>query len=169
MFEIGQYIVYGSNGVCKVTDIGHVEMEGISKDRLYYTLEPCYSKGSRIMTPTDNTKTIMRNLITKEEADQLIDSVEEVDVLWIADERKRDEAYKQVIAKCDCLELVRVIKTIYLRKQKRLAAGKKVTISDERFFKLAEDNLYSELAIVLGVSKEEAREYMINRIENGTV
>lgn len=169
MFEIGQYIVYGSNGVCKVTDIGHVEMAGISKDRLYYTLEPCYSKGSRIMTPTDNTKTIMRNLITKEEADQLIDSVGEVDVLWIADERKRDEAYKRVIAKCDCLELVRVIKTIYLRKQKRLAAGKKVTISDERFFKLAEDNLYSELAIVLGMSKEEAREYMINRIENGTV
>lgn len=166
MFEIGQFIVYGSSGVCKVVDIGKIEMPGMPEDRIYYTLEPCYTKGSRILTPTDNKKTIMRRLMTKPEADELIDNVENIEVLWITDERKREEAYKDMIAKCDCHELVKVIKTIYLRKQKRIAAGKKVTISDERYFKLAEDNLYSELAIVLGLTKEEARDYMINRIEN---
>lgn len=165
MFEVGQFIVYGSSGVCKVVDIGKIEMTGMPKDRIYYTLEPCYTKGSRILTPTDNTKTIMRRLMTKQEADQLIDNVNEIETLWIADERRREESYKSMIAKCDCHELVKVIKTIYLRKQKRIAAGKKVTISDEKYFKLAEDNLYSELAIVLDMTKEEAREYMLNRIE----
>ena len=169
MFEVGQFIVYGSSGVCKVVDIGKIEMPGMPKDRIYYTLEPCYTKGSRILTPIDNQKTIMRRLMTKEEADELIDGVGDIEILWIPDERRREESYKTMIAKCDCKELVKVIKTIYLRKEKRIAAGKKVTISDEKYFKLAEDNLYSELAVVLDMTKEEAREYMLNRIEKDAV
>ena len=165
MFKIGQYIVYGSTGVCKVVDIGNVEMPGISKDRTYYTLEPCYVKGSRIITPTDNNKTIMRPLLTKKEADELIDHVSDIEALWISDERKREETYRSVIAKCDCYELVRVIKTIYLREQKRAAVGRKMTISDEKYYKLAEDNLYNELAVVYNMTKDEAKAYMIERIE----
>lgn len=165
MFEIGQFIVYGSNGVCKVADIGRVDMAGMSPEREYYTLEPCYARGSRILTPTDNTKTVMRSVMTREEAEELMDQAKEMETLWIPDERKRESFYKSVIATCDCYELVRVIKTIYLRCQKRLAEGKKVVVSDEKYIKLAEDNLYNELAIVLDMSKEEAKSYMIKRIE----
>lgn len=165
MFQIGQFIVYGGSGVCKVVDIGQVDISGMAKDRTYYTLEPCYTKGSRILTPTDNKKTVMRSLLTKQEADDLIDHVSEIETLWVADERKREAEYKSVIATCDCYELIRVIKTIYMRREKRIAAGKKVTVSDEKYFKLAEDNLYNELAIVYDMSREEAKEYMIRRIE----
>lgn len=165
MFEIGQFIVYGSNGVCKVVDIGKLDMEGMPKDRDYYTLEPCYTKGSRILTPTDNKKTVMRKIMTRKEADDLMDHVRELDTIWISDERKREASYKSVLATCDCRELVRVIKTIYQRQQKRMKEGKKLAVSDERYFKLAEDQLYSELAVVLGVSREEARAYMLERIE----
>lgn len=167
MFEIGQFIIYGSSSVCKVVNIGPSDIAGMPKERLYYTLEPCYTKGSRILTPIDNKKTVMRNLITKEEAESLMEHIDEIDTLWIGDERKREARYKEVIATCDCAQLVRVIKTIYLRKQRRLADGKKVTIGDERYFKLAEDALYNELAVVYDMSREEAREYMIQRIEQG--
>lgn len=165
MFEVGQYIVYGSSGVCKVVAIGTSDLSGVSKERLYYTLEPCYTRGSRILTPTDNQKTVMRDLITREEADQLIDHAKEIETLWITDERNRESEYKNVIAKCDCQELIRMIKTIHYRKQKRIASGKKVTSSDEKYYKLAEDNLYNELAVVYNMSREETKEYMMNRIE----
>lgn len=165
MFEVGQYIVYGSNGVCKVVNVGKSDMFASETERLYYTLEPCYAKGSRILTPIDNKKIIMRSLISKEEADELIDRVGDVEILWIADERKREAEYRSVIAKCDCKELIRVIKTIYLRKQKRIEAGKKVTVSDEKYFKLAEDNLYNELSVVYNMNREEVKEYMLKRIE----
>ena len=165
MFEIGQFIVYGSNGVCKVIDVGRIDMAGMSAEREYYTLEPFYSKGSRILTPTDNTKTVMRSVMTREEAEELMKCAKEAETLWIPDERKRESFYKSIIATCDCHELVRVIKTIYLRCQKRLAEGKKVVVSDEKYFKLAEDNLYNELAVVLEMSKDEAKAYMMERIE----
>ena len=38
MFEIGEYIVYGVKGVCRIEDITHIDISGADKDRLYYVL-----------------------------------------------------------------------------------------------------------------------------------
>ena len=38
MFSVGDYVVYGSNGVCKVTEIGPMDLPGVSKDKLFYTM-----------------------------------------------------------------------------------------------------------------------------------
>ena len=37
---------------------------------------------------------------------------------------------------------------------------------DERYLKLAEENLYSELSIPLGIPKERMAEYIASRIES---
>lgn len=65
MFEIGEYVVYGMNGVCRVEEIGTMDLGGIDSDKLYYTLLPIYTKGSRVFTPVDNQKVIMRAIISK--------------------------------------------------------------------------------------------------------
>ena len=154
MFEVGDMIIYGNNGVCRVETVGKVDSAILPKDREYYTLCPHYSKGSKIFSPVDNQKVIMRPVINKEEAMQLIDTIKDVEELWIADEKRREQEYKDAVHKCDCRELVRIIKTIYARKQVRLAEGKKVTSSDERYFRIAEENLYGELAIPFEMTKE---------------
>ena len=41
--------------------------------------------------------------------------------------------------------LISIIKTLYIRKQKRMAEGRKCTAVDEHYFKLAENQLHSEL------------------------
>ena len=164
-FEIGDFIIYGSNGVCKITDCGKLDSVCASKDKLYYTVEPYYTTGTKIYTPVDNDKVVMRPIVTKEEAISLIDEINEIENLWIADEKRREQEYKQSIQKCDCKELVRIIKTIYLRKQSRLAEGKKVTASDEKYFRIAEEQLYGELAVSLEMDKNETKEYVINRVK----
>ena len=40
MFETGEYVVYGKNGICQVMGVTTMDMEGIPKDRLYYILRP---------------------------------------------------------------------------------------------------------------------------------
>ena len=42
MFEIGEYIVYGNTGVCKVAEKTKMAAPGAKTDKLYYTLEPVY-------------------------------------------------------------------------------------------------------------------------------
>ena len=72
MFEIGEYIVYGVKGVCRIEDITHIDISGADKDRLYYVLAPVGDGSGRIYAPTDNQKITMRKVISREEADQLI-------------------------------------------------------------------------------------------------
>lgn len=165
MFEVGEYVVYGNSGVCKVEKIGTLDVGGVSKDKLYYTLTPLYLTGSKVFTPIDNEKVIMRPIISKENAMELIDDIVNVETLWIIDEKKREEVYKEAVKKCDCRELVSIIKTVYLRKQVRLAEGKKITSSDEKYFKMAEDYLFGELALPLKMDKDKIEDFIIQRIE----
>lgn len=165
MFEIGDVIIYGTNGVCTVETIGPLDSKMNTKGRIYYTLKPFYRKESKIFTPADSEKVIMRPVLKKEEAMKLIAEIKNIDSLWIEDEKGREYAYKEAIHKCDCRELVRIIKTIYRRKESRIAEGKKVTSVDEKYFFMAEDSLYGELAIPLKMTKEEVKDYIIGRMK----
>lgn len=168
MYQIGDFVIYGGNGVCRVDNIGPLNNGGVSKDVKFYTLVPYYLKGSKIFTPVDSTKVLMRAVISKEEATQLIHEIGEIDTFMVTDEKKREEIYKEALRTCDCRELVSIIKTLYYRRQERLAQGKKVTASDDRYFHMAEENLYGELAITLGMTKDEVREYITHTVENET-
>lgn len=165
MFGKGELIIYGSNGVCEVTDITKVSLKGANKSKLYYVLQPYYQKNGKIFTPVDNEKVIMRQVISKEEAMALIDDIPNIESLWITDDKEREEAYKECLRSHECREFIKMIKTLSLRKQERIAQGKKITATDERYFKQAEDNLYSELSIPLGIPKAEIGEYITKRVE----
>lgn len=52
-------------------------------------------------------------------------------------------------------ELVKIIKNMYLRRQERISSGKKATVLDDRYFKLAEDKLYSELVFATGKDRNQ--------------
>ncbi|MCI8634612.1 MAG: CarD family transcriptional regulator [Eubacterium sp.] len=165
MFEIGEYIVYGNTGVCRVEEVTKMPVPGTRDDKLYYALEPVYRKGCRVFTPVDNQKVKMRPVLTQQEADDLIGRIKEIDILWVKDEKNREQIYKDAIRTCNCEELVKIIKTLYLRKEKRLAAGKKVTSSDARYLHLAEESLYGELSVVMGIPKDEMEAFIYNRVK----
>lgn len=166
VFQTGDYMIYGSNGVCRVESVGTIDrIPGIPNDKLYYTLKPVYIKGSTIYTPVDNQKVLSRPLISREEAMELIEGVEEIETLWVANEKQREEVYKESLATCDCRELIRIIKTVYQRMQSRIAEGKKITNNDRKYFKMASDSLYGELAIVLEMGKDKVEEFIKERMQ----
>ena len=165
MFEVGDYIVYGINGVCKVEKIGTVNVSGIPKDKMYYTLVPVYSKGSKVFTPMDNRKVVMRSVISKDEALKLIDGIKDMDLLWEANDKRRELMYKETIRKCDCKEWIRIIKTLYIKKQSKIAEGKKMSAGDEKYLHMAEENLFGELAIPLEIEKEKVEAFISERVD----
>lgn len=166
MFDIGDYVVYGTSGVCRVESIGPMNLGGLSGDRLYYTLVPVYDKGGKLFTPTDNKKVIMRPVITEDQAKKLIDDIGEIDALWITDDKKRELEYKEAIRKCDTKVWIRIMKMLYQRRELRIAEGKKITASDERYFSMARENLNGELAIALNISKDKVESYIEERMQD---
>ncbi len=164
MFGIGDFIVYGNTGVCEVKDITTISMKDVPEDRLYYLLSPIHRKESKIFTPVNSGKTVMRAVMTKEEADALIEDIPGIEELWVSNDKLREEMYKETMKSCECRDWIKIIKTLYLRKQERLAQGKKTTAMDDRYLRLAEENLYSELSLALGVPKEEMEAYITKRM-----
>ncbi|MEG2775316.1 MAG: CarD family transcriptional regulator, partial [Acetivibrio sp.] len=95
----------------------------------------------------------------------LIDHIKDVEVLWIPDEKGREEAYQTALNTCNCEELVKIIKTLYVRNESRIADGKKMTNSDRKYLKLAEEFLYGELALPLGIEKSEVEAFIIEKCD----
>ena len=164
MFNLGDFVVYGSKGVCKVVSIGSLPTG--DSDRLYYTLAPVYIKGSSVFTPVDNTKVVLRRLISKDEAQEILGKIPYIHSLDIDNEKEREIVFKEILTGCVPVELVKMLKNIYQRKVKRLAEGKKITVSDERYFKLAEDSLYGELAVSLGLERDKVRDCITEKIDH---
>ncbi|MCI8889273.1 MAG: CarD family transcriptional regulator [Hungatella sp.] len=167
MFGKGEYIVYGTAGVCLVKDITAMAMEEGRQEKLYYVLEPMGISGSRIMTPVEGNKSVMRPILSREEAYLLIDGIKEVDELGITDDKQRETKYKEALMTCDCRQWIGIIKTLYFRKKDRLSHGKKLTEIDERYLKKAKDNLYRELSIPLRIPAEEVEQFITERIDSG--
>ena len=40
MFETGEYVVYGRTGICQVTGVTTMRVDGSSGEKLYYVLRP---------------------------------------------------------------------------------------------------------------------------------
>ena len=165
MFEIGDYVVFGTDGVCTVEAVGSLDIEGVSKDRLYYTLAPVGKAGNnRIFAPVDGHRVVMRRVLSPEEAGRLISNMSGIERIHIPDERKREDTYKAVLQSCDCVQMVGLIKEIYARKQARAEAGKKLPAVDERYFTMAENSLYSELSLPLKIDKNQVRDYICDTV-----
>jgi len=165
MFEKGKYIIYGRNGICRIEDITHLHMAGVDRKKLYYVLVPVNSSGSRIYFPVDKEGVHARYLISEQDAEHLLDEIKDIEEIWISNEKLREEIYKEALNSCDHRKWVAIIKTLYLRKQDRLSHGKKMAATDERYLKMAEDALYSELAFVMGKEKSGMEALITEHIE----
>lgn len=165
VFEKGEYVICGNKGVCMVEDITTLDIMGVDKKREYYILKPVYMAGSTVYVPVDSHKEPMRRVLKREEAEKLIETIPQLALLSISNEKLSEQAYRECMRTNSCEEWVRVIKTIHLRKQKRLKAGRKVTAVDAKYFRMAEESLYGELAVALEIPRSEVEAYITEAME----
>lgn len=158
MFAVGEYIIYGSNGVCIVESIGPSPLAQSDKD--YYTLRSLNGRNTRFYTPVDSNKVAMRTILGKEELQQILEETASIEEFFITNEKEREGIYQDALKSCDCRQWLALIKTICKRRDERLSQGKKSISSDERFLKMAEDSLFGEIEVVLGLSKEEIKQVL---------
>ncbi len=163
MFAKGEYVVYGNAGICQVLGVTTMKMEGIPIDRLYYVLQPDGKEDDTIYTPVDPVKTVLRPIMTREEAEQLISEIPDIEVLEIENDKLREAKYKECLRSCDGREIIRILKTIYGRRNRRLQRGKKSTAVDERYLKLAETSLCAELSKLLEIPKDQVNRMLTVR------
>ena len=58
MFETGEYVVYGRTGICQVTGVTTMRVDGSSGEKLYYVLRPGGETDGKIFTPVEGGKQV---------------------------------------------------------------------------------------------------------------
>lgn len=159
MYKINDYIVY-KHDVCKIKNIKKNE---INNDT-YYVISPIDEESLIINTPIDNRMGYIRNLISLNEAKKLIDNIPNVELIDDFTEKNIENIYKNLINIGGHNELIKIIKTTYIRNNKRINEKKKISEKDDKYFNLAEKYLYNELSIVFEMSFDEIKNYIINRV-----
>ena len=163
MFKVNDYVVYGTTGVCQITAIGKDEYAG-NNDTEYYVLHPVYNDNMTIKIPVNNPKTSMRSILTKEEVLSLIAAMPGEETIWIEDSRERSDFFKTILKKGTSQEWIKLIKSLYLEKESRLATGKSLTSTDEEIMRAAEKQLNEEFAIALNISPDEVLPFILRYI-----
>lgn len=166
MFAIGDSFIYGENGICTLVDI---QRKTLAKEpRLYYVLTPAFSVNSVVYVPADSPRLTekVRPLLRPEEIYALIDSMPASHLLWAESENERQKLYREILSTGERDALIGMIKAIFLHHQQLKAAGRKPRLSDERFLKEAENQLYDEFAYVLKIRREEVLPLIRERLCN---
>lgn len=160
MYAIGEKIIYGENGVCTVEKIAPLEITGAAKDKLYYYLTPFIGSGT-YFAPVDSNA-FMRPVMSREEAEALIDSIPGIAPAICMDSRFNhvDAFYKELFKQHSCEALVSIVKGLH----KRMGERKTKSSRAEATMKRAKDILHGELAVALGIDVSEVEGYISNRI-----
>ncbi len=155
--NIGDVIMYGNHGICKVTGLQDMCMDEII--RPYFVLKPVYHSASTVYVSaiSSRRKTEVRRILSADDIFSLVKKISGKDFVWIKDNRKRKELYSQILADGNRYELVKMIKTLRWHKHelKITNKDKKLQIIDEDFLKNAEKTLCEEFAYVLNIKREE--------------
>lgn len=165
MFKAGEAVIYGTQGVCKITEITEKDIGG--KVRNYYCLKPLYQSNNTVFVPTDNKKLTdkMKRILSADETKELICAIPDEKTVWIEDDAKRNEKYREILSSGDRYAIIRVIKTLYQKRAERQKCGRRLHHNDEAILADAENILHGELASVLNIPPEQVIPFLTNEIE----
>ena len=164
MFNKGDLLQYGNNGVCKIEDVVWGMAGGYDIGTQYYLMVPVSNTHNTIYLPVNNDKAKVRPILSKNEVDEILAKIDDMKEYIIVNEKQCETVYKEAIYSLDCCHWFELLKTLCMRKTSRALQGKKVTSTDERYFKNVSQRLQEELAVSLGA--EKAQEEINKAIEN---
>lgn len=168
MFQPGELLVYGSTGVCRVLSIEQKQeyVNGVKQSRSYYQLKPLH-QGGVIYTPVDSNKVSMRYIISRAEAEALIDTIPTLKPtdLRAATTQALTQHYQASLRCHSCQSLLELTMSIHQKRRRAEAQNRRLGMVDERYMKQAEQLLFGELAAALDIPYEEVQPYIARRLE----
>lgn len=164
MFKENDIVMHPKFGVCKVTGI---EKQSFIKGNIkeYYILNPIYEdKSSKIYIPLDS-KIELRKLLSIEDIKDILKKVDLSYTLWIDNDSKRSERFKNIIKQANHIDLIHLIVDIHQKKDEKELQGKKLHISDQNILKEATKIIHQEFAYALNLDVENVASFIMEELD----
>jgi CarD family transcriptional regulator len=163
-YSVGDYVVYGVNGVCKFDRIESKNFSG--KEERYCILLPIDSKSSTYYVEEEKLPDRVRKVMTEPEILALIDSMPDIPDEWDDDNNQRKSDYREVLQSGDFRRLIGLTRALYGFREKQRKHNKKLPVADDKSMKAAENILYSEFAFVLKIPYESVESFITDRLDS---
>lgn len=165
MIRIGDKVLYGVHGVCNVQGLEEKKIGG--KILEYYVLKPLYDHGSTVYVPKSNELLVskMKRILSADEIFDTIQTIPDEKLIQFENESDRHRVFNEILNSGDRIQLIRLIKTLYHRQQKRIEQKKNLLMSDEKCMKDAERILYEEFAYVLKIERNQVLPFITQQID----
>jgi RNA polymerase-interacting CarD/CdnL/TRCF family regulator len=161
--ENEEYVVYKSFGVCQMLGIQTQNMDG-EHEIPYYKLKPLTDLNSTYYVPVTAAKEKLRRLMQKNEVLALISDMpvcdDAVDSIWSDNRKERRETYARILKSDDHSAMMKLISSLYFKKQSSEADGKYFSDMDKSAMENAERLMIQEFGIVLHMTSEEVKDFL---------
>ena len=164
MFEVGEYVMYGTYGVYSVTGIRNSQIDK-NDPRSFYELKPLRNgEGSKAFVPVGSDNVYLRRVMSREAAERFVgEQLGGAEVIEIPNERERKNIYRVAIGDHTPLSCARIIRTVAQRRRQLSGTSRRLPDTDAEFEREAKNNLFGELSVALGIPFEEVEEYILER------
>ncbi len=161
MFQVDDFVFYGSCGVCRVEKICTQPFEGAPEDVLYYVLQTVSDPKQTIWNPVTNEKSYMRHVMSREDCEAFFVALPMLPSLEGDTAKQLREAYITAMKSGIPTEWGRILCTY--RSRLRLAEAKlaRVTDAERNFYDNARRLLANEIALALSLSQAEAEKQIL--------
>ncbi|MCR5403425.1 MAG: CarD family transcriptional regulator [Butyrivibrio sp.] len=166
MLNIGECVIYGSHGLCRVNDILVPSFLERGKEKEYYQMVSAVDAGSVLYVPVDGAEDKIRDVIGTDDAESLIDEIVETPLLELPEGKKAEPAIMEVIKRNLTDEMMSLVKSLRRIKAVREAEGKKFAALNEKYLNMAEKLLYTELAFSLKTEKDDIKTRVIDELSH---
>ena len=164
MLNVGECVIYGSHGLCKVRDILIPSFLERGKEKEYYQMVSAVDAGSVLYVPVDGADDKVREVIAADVAEDLIDDILYAEELELPEGKKAEPAIMEVIKRNVCDEMMSLVKSLRKIKAVREAEGKKFAALNEKYLNIAEKLLYTELAFSLETEKDDIKRRVLDEL-----
>ena len=154
MYKMGEVIAHNKLGLCTIKEITQIN------DIDYYVLISNIDN-TKIMIPISNADKLTRKIITKEEIEELVNKIPNINIDLIKDFKTRMKTYDELLKSGEIENLAILSRTIYEYKKE----SKNLTVADKEIFKATEKILFDELAYVLNMdNKNDVAKYLFKKV-----
>ena len=160
MFDIGQYVFYGSEGICKIDDIVSSPFSDVKTDTKYYVLHSTHGGNSTAYVPVDGAERLIRSAMSKSDVPALISKIGAIELFSETNLKLLKDQYSVALRSGDPKEWVRIIETVNDRIINGRDGGKKVSDAEKSFADTAKKFLYKELSLALDIPEDAVESYI---------
>ena len=159
MLGIGKVMVHKAHGICTIKEI--LQIDGND----YYKLVPSFDEGMSIFVPVSKEKEFLREVIDKNQADDLVDYMNNLDDSIIDDSKERRDSFHKKLSSGDLKEIAYMCYKLYLLKKAKLNSNAKFCLTDSVMFDKAHKMLFDELALAYKIDRNKIVDYIRLRLE----